>query len=92
MRISCTIGRSPVREHAFFAPPFLCKNDQFTKTGSEQTWEKLRKRDALLAGCTSHADGGGLGDTECSVARSCAHWCVNALFVRHRTEQTEHFA
>ena len=38
--------------------------------------------DWSLAGCTSHADGGGLGDTECSVGRSCARWGKNYSAIR----------
>ena len=38
--------------------------------------------DWSLAGCSSHTGGGGLGDTECSVARSCMHWGSNYSAIR----------
>ena len=39
--------------------------------------------DWSLAGCTSHADGGGMGDTECSRDRSCASWGANCNYPQH---------
>ena len=35
---------STVRGNAFFEPALYIKNDRLTKTGSGQTYEKLRKR------------------------------------------------
>ena len=65
-------------QNAFFAP-FLYKNDDFTKTGSGQTYGKLKKRTVFSSGCqhgaacvsSNMSDPGNLiapGEFECNCA------------------------